>query len=276
MTGGTTDIVRASTVGGRLALVVVFLALLVTLPWSTSLELLAETGVACLLTRLVFPLQSWAIGDVNPYNPAGYAVVQTPPSLHAALSHWVRTGHAGAGRQNISFAGTSESHEDDIIFGPTTLLELSDELSVRVREMMRPLAEQFCECSLERGAQVFGVRVYHSGASLAMHLDQPHAWVVSASLSLTDQRWPLVLEGRGIAGGQMITLEDSQALMYEGARVYHGRPQPLRGGDYAGVFVGFVPASWPDEMGWATWAIVSLSNALQPSHTLSTFYGGDS
>ena len=69
--------------------------------------------------------------------------------------------------------------------------------------------------------------------------------------------WPLELHGRGIdaPGGASVAHAAGRAVLYEGSRLWHGRPHPLRADGYAAVFVGFVPAGYPARAGWVTRAI---------------------
>ena len=58
---------------------------------------------------------------------------------------------------------------------------------------------------------------------------------------------------------QTIVHAEGEAVMYEGSRLYHGRPDRLQGGTYAGVFVGFVPVGYPSGSSFATRTIVASS-----------------
>ena len=43
-----------------------------------------------------------------------------------------------------------------------------------------------------------------------------------------------------------LAIREGEALLYEGSRLYHGRPVELSGGEaYLGLFTGFVPEGYP-------------------------------
>ena len=58
-----------------------------------------------------------------------------------------------------------------------------------------------------------------------------------------DQDWPItILDEKG--HHQNITLKPGEMLLYESARVPHGRPSPLVGNFYENIFAHFNPESW--------------------------------
>ena len=67
----------------------------------------------------------------------------------------------------------------------------------------------------------------------------PH--IVSATICVDhalNSRWPLHIENIHGTVSQ-IDLEPSEFVFYEGTRLAHGRPYPLDGQYYAGMFVHF-------------------------------------
>jgi prolyl 4-hydroxylase len=55
-----------------------------------------------------------------------------------------------------------------------------------------------------------------------------------------EERWPLYVED--IFGeAHQVNLEPGEFLFYEGARLIHGRPWPLKGDYYIGMFVHYRP-----------------------------------
>ena len=55
----------------------------------------------------------------------------------------------------------------------------------------------------------------------------------------TDEPWPLCVED-GAGGRHHVVLEPGEMLLYEGARLRHGRPYPLCGASYAGIYLHIV------------------------------------
>lgn len=224
----------------------------------TAAVLSAERPVLALQRILGHP-QSWLIDKINPRIERGYQVAAVPAALQRMLSEFVDSNPPAR-----SFSGRGGSIgegalEDFIIFGPTRFARLPARIEAAAAQQMRPILEAFCDCALAPSPRVHGLRTYLPGATLAAHLDWPDAWVVSATLCVRRNAslppWPVALHGRGVPrGGTAVALREGEALLYEGSRLWHGRPQPLSG-EYTGLFVGFVPLDYPAHAGLATRAI---------------------
>ena len=207
--------------------------------------------------QLLHPVQSRLISSISVSHPEGFTITKLSPALAASLS---RFASEEIGRSSLTrhYRGTADSIEEQIIFGPTTFVPLSEALAEQVRMELRPALEQFCGCKLEVStAVVHGARIYHPGAVLVPHVDWPHQWVISASINVAHNGtaaggadWPLMI------GDTNVTHQPGHALLYEGARLSHGRPTLHNGSDYVGVFVGFVPVDYPAGAGVATQIIV--------------------
>merc|ERR1719235_505253 len=95
----------------------------------------------------------------------------------------------------------------------------------------------------------YGLRVYHDGNNLTMHVDQAPVGthVISSILHVdrdVDEPWPLVItgyDGRTVE----VDLQPGQLLFYESAKCIHGRPRPLRGRWYSSLFMHYRPAGEP-------------------------------
>ena len=89
----------------------------------------------------------------------------------------------------------------------------------------------------------YGIRCYQRGTYLHNHVDRlPH--IISSTICVDhalSTRWPLHIEDSHGTVSQ-IDLEPGECVFYEGARLAHGRPYPLDGDFYAGLFVHYQPA----------------------------------
>jgi len=232
----------------------------------TALDIYVAARPLLRLQQYLYPLQALLIGRINPRVPQGYRVVSLPPGVHNMLLEFL----SSASQSRQYSGGQSDRREmggieDYIIYGQTTVYPLPFLLVQQVRDAMKPLLEAFCECELQGDAAVYGVRVYHPGAYLVPHLDWPDRWVVSATVNLRHNAsvgWPLTLQEGGWFGSfrpptATVVHSPGDAVLYEGSRLWHGRPQPLQEGDYAGLFLGFIPEAYPSQMGFVTQAIVN-------------------
>lgn len=120
-------------------------------------------------------------------------------------------------------------------------------------ERLRPLHEAWCGLELEPSA-CYGFRVYLPGAYLHDHVDTGTTHIVSSTLCVDrDLRAPWPLHAVDIDGReQEVDLEPGELLLYESARIAHGRPTPLRGRFHVGIFIHYRPvASWE---GWKSFS----------------------
>lgn len=251
-----------------------FLGLLATLLVAT---ILADRPLLA-VQRLLFPLQALLIGRIGPRD---YAVRPLPPDLHAFLLEYMDAKRVSPAGGCLEFGdGSNNPPEDHIIFGATALVPLGWRQKSAIAMAMRPMMEEFCACKLE-APQVHGIRVYLNGSSLVMHLDWPDTWVVSATINLRtvpsgetsgggssgEKTWPFALRSglewlRG-ANATNIYHEEGEALLYEGSRLWHGRPEPFQGEEYSAVFVGFAPKHYPRDAAFCVRLIVPIVRAFK-------------
>lgn len=126
----------------------------------------------------------------------------------------------------------------------STLKNLPDDLRQKIHDTLKPMMEDWCGQKLAP-TYVHGIRTYKDKAVLKMHRDRIATHIISAILNI-DQNvkkdWPLVIEDNVYREHQVI-LKPGDLVFYEGARLKHGRPQPLIGRSFSNIFCHFVPLS---------------------------------
>jgi len=171
------------------------------------------------------------------YLGLGFRKARLAPELHARLLDHFRANVA----RFRSEVAIEEIGSVDKAAIPTLFFE-DRQFNARLGEDLRPLHEAWAGVALELSA-CYGIRCYQRGAFLHNHVDRP-THVVSATICVDhalDAPWPLHIES--IDGEvRQIDLEPGELVLYEGARLVHGRPYPLDGEFYAGVFVHYRPA----------------------------------
>ena len=145
-------------------------------------------------------------------------------------------------------ANAVDEHVPGYIAGDQTvashLLQLPAELQRHVHDGLYLTMEQWSHMAL-MPTYVYGIRRYVRGATLKVHRDRSSTHVFGATLSIAqqvDEDWPLIIEDH-FGRRHEITLQPGEMLLYEGERLLHGRPTPLRGEFYAGVFAHYRPCS---------------------------------
>ena len=94
---------------------------------------------------------------------------------------------------------------------------------------------------------MYGIRRYNTGSWLATHLDRIDTHVISviinvAQAGLKPGGWPLVI-GDHQGETHRISLSPGEMLLYESARLPHGRPDTFTGKYFDNIFVHFKPQS---------------------------------
>jgi Rps23 Pro-64 3,4-dihydroxylase Tpa1-like proline 4-hydroxylase len=166
----------------------------------------------------------------------GFRVVTTPADVQERLAEVLAARAASAPDE------TTDDH-----FLPDGMPSFIDvgELGAWVIEELKSMHEQWYQAPLEPTAH-YGLRVYREGQTLIRHNDRYETHVISSIVHVgadVDEPWPLVVEDRE---GQChdVYLEPGQMLLYEGAKLPHGRPHPLRGRYYASLFLHYRPTDW--------------------------------
>lgn len=126
---------------------------------------------------------------------------------------------------------------------PPSLLSEDPEFKAVLAELLKPVHEEWCGFELEPAA-CYGVRVYLHGAYLHDHVDRADTHVVSSTLCVDREVYtPWHLHAEDIDGVRHeIDLEPGEYVLYESARISHGRPIPLNGRYHAGLFFHYRPA----------------------------------
>lgn len=120
-------------------------------------------------------------------------------------------------------------------------------IRAQVVDEMQQVLQWWTNQSLKH-TSTFGVRIYHRGSMLINHVDRADTHLASAVIQIAqevdkDGGWPLeVLTDDGDAFE--VFMQPGEMVLYEGARLRHGRPMRFRGTDFANVFSHFAPLDW--------------------------------
>jgi len=175
--------------------------------------------------------------DAAPYCGLGFRKGRLDPELHARmLENIQRNAHRYRAESNIA---EIQSVEAGVI--PCLYYEDPD-LNHSVLEALKRAHENWSGMHLEESA-CYGFRVYQRGTYLHNHVDRTRTHIVSSTICVDyrlDEPWPLYIEDINGTAYQ-VDMEPGEFLFYEGARLVHGRPWPLKGEYYIGMFVHYRP-----------------------------------
>merc|ERR1712187_225706 len=103
--------------------------------------------------------------------------------------------------------------------------------------------------SFLKHTSTYGVRVYTRNNMLLTHVDDRKGHLASAVLQVdqdvdeVDGGWPLeVVSANGTHFD--VYLQPGEMILYEGARIKHGRPKRFRGESFANLFVHYSVHGW--------------------------------
>lgn len=84
---------------------------------------------------------------------------------------------------------------------------------------------------------------------LVNHIDRQDTHIASAVLQVGQQidnngGWPLEVVHPHFPGRKEVYLQHGEMVLYEGARIHHGRPMRLKGDEFGNIFTHFSPLDW--------------------------------
>jgi len=172
-----------------------------------------------------------------PYCGLGFERGALPAELIGILQDKLRAG-AGLFRPEEKIR---EIDTEDPGFLPALCYE-DHSFNAALADTLRPLHEAWSGRELVESA-CYGFRAYQRGSYLHNHVDRGMTHIISSTICVDarlEEPWPLFIED--IYGeGHEVNLEPGEFIYYEGARLIHGRPWPLVGDYYVGMFVHYRP-----------------------------------
>lgn len=175
------------------------------------------------------------------YTKTGLHKTTLNPQLFNKITQFYRrnTSHAETEHVPGNFIENTENNSEK----SSSLIELTPELKQNIHDELKPLISEWSQQPLEP-TYVYGIREYHRGAALKMHRDRIETHILSAIINVSqevDEDWPLVIEDNAYRIHH-IMLKPGEMIFYEGCRLLHGRPIPLKGESFANIFCHFKPS----------------------------------
>jgi prolyl 4-hydroxylase len=173
------------------------------------------------------------------YTKNGIERGQIPADLFQSLSKFYHST-SSVNRKDEFVEGEYLHSETDST--PSQLIDIPESLRQQIGNTLLPICERWSQKRLKLSS-IYGIRVYARGTSLKMHTDTSDTHIISAIMNIAqevDSDWPLMVEDH-MFRTHAVYLNEGGMLLYEGARLAHGRPEPLDGDSYANIFVHFDP-----------------------------------
>lgn len=127
--------------------------------------------------------------------------------------------------------------------------DLNNKLIAMIKDMLEEWTGEKLQYSLYHGP-----RIYRKDSVLNMHVDVFQTHVISAIIHLSHRdvkkHWPLEVIDFDGNKQHVSTDRPGQIVLYESAKVLHGRPTPFEGTEYINMFFHFRPIGWQDPRQW--------------------------
>ena len=170
------------------------------------------------------------------YTSAGFKKEKLNPELFTKIKAFYEENKKNSEVEIVEgFIHTSQDKQP-----ASRLVGLTENLKKEIHMSLKPALEKWSNTQLEP-TFVYGIRIYGRDAVLKEHRDREQTHIVSAIINVdqeVDLDWPLVIDDHHYRKHQ-IHLNPGEVLFYEGARLKHGRPMPLKGKKYANIFCHF-------------------------------------
>ena len=190
------------------------------------------------------PMFARAANDFIPnYTTAGFSKTKLPAGMLEKIQKFY-ANHQETQKTEV-VPGDFISNSDQKQARASSLVDLSDDLRKEIHDALKVLMEQWCGNEL-LPTYVYGIRIYHRGAVLKCHQDRLETHIISAIINVdqqVDEDWPLVIDDNFYRRHEVI-LKPGEMIFYEGGRLTHGRPHPLKGDFFANIFCHFKPSDY--------------------------------
>ncbi|KAH8064717.1 hypothetical protein JL722_1597 [Aureococcus anophagefferens] len=170
----------------------------------------------------------------------GFKLIKTPPHVYDKVIQFYNASHDRIRRPEADGGPLYNQRRIQTWHTP-----LEGRLKAYVFDELKRLMEDWAPTTAPlKGTSAYGVRTYERGAYLHLHVDTANTHVVSGIMNVAqagvDEPWPLeILDHAGKL--HAVNMEPGDFLLYESARLLHGRPRPFRGDSYANIFVHYMP-----------------------------------
>eukprot|EP00656_Telonema_subtile_P034163 TRINITY_DN38289_c0_g1_i1.p1 TRINITY_DN38289_c0_g1~~TRINITY_DN38289_c0_g1_i1.p1 ORF type:complete len:421 (+),score=63.86 TRINITY_DN38289_c0_g1_i1:113-1375(+) len=185
----------------------------------------------------------------------GYLKMSMKPELFAMLTEWAGNhseywkGENPYTRHGFNNAEAIGGCYANTHLFPFAILNMDHFSHIRdaVVKQLRDALEWWTDQPLEH-TSTYGMRIYRRDAMLIDHVDREDTHIASAVIQVfqdcdEDGGWPLEVVGEdGLV--REVYLQPGEMVLYEGARLLHGRPMRFKGNHFGNIFSHFKPRKY--------------------------------
>lgn len=173
----------------------------------------------------------------------GFKLIRTPQPVFDAVATFYNASHERIKKAEDDGGPLYNQHQIQTWHTPMP----GDVQNFVFRELQKTMEAWAPTTAPLMGTSAYGVRTYEKGSYLHLHVDTAQTHVVSGIMNVAQELdgsedWPVeILDHAGVL--HSVNMKPGDLLLYESARLLHGRPSPFRGRSYANVFVHYQPSS---------------------------------
>jgi hypothetical protein len=181
---------------------------------------------------------------VPPVTAEGFLHRKLPNSTYTWLKQWYDAEQLRLGGIE-SKAGPCMNQ----LVAPSVIAHLTPSYKDQLAAELKPILHEWY--GKDKGdlelTSIYGIRKYTNGSILRMHVDTVNTHVVSAIINVdqaVEKDWPLlILDHDGFEHN--VIMQPGDMVLYESAKLLHGRPDVFIGDHYDNIFIHFRPvAGW--------------------------------
>jgi prolyl 4-hydroxylase len=181
----------------------------------------------------VHPLPSKIQYDIPTLTATGTKIGKLSPEIHQGLRQFYRLRKAMT---------QVESVPDYIKTATSEIVPITPQIKTQLHDYFLPICRGWIEDQYALNpTYVYGIRTYLRGAWLKQHRDRQETHHVSAIIQIdqeVDKDWVLHMENNDGQWDEII-LKPGEFVLYESARLEHGRLDEFQGNAYRNCFVHY-------------------------------------
>jgi len=176
---------------------------------------------------------------VRPVTPNGFEHRRLPEGTYKWLKAWYDREQM---MSEINEGGVGPCMNQHV--APTSVTHLTPSNKDRLSREMQNILEEWYGGEL-RLTSIYGIRKYINGSVLRMHVDTVNTHVVSAIINVdqeVEEDWPLLILDHE-DNEHKIIMKPGDMVLYESAKLLHGRPDVFVGSHYDNIFIHYQPTT---------------------------------
>jgi len=166
----------------------------------------------------------------------GFQLLRMPVETYSWLRAWYDSK-----RESAVFEGSGGPCMNQHV-APAEVAHLPSHMKDRLAEELKPILREWYGGDLFM-TSIYGVRKYTNGSVLRMHVDTVGTHVVSAIINVdqsVEEDWKLLILDHEDNEHRVI-MQPGDMLLYESAKLLHGRPETFKGSHYDNIFIHYKP-----------------------------------